>query len=293
MTKNVYGAGADQFWIYEPASPTPKSAPLIIFLHGGLAINPKTHGAWMKHLVRKGNIVVWPRYQNRSLDLTEQVLWSSIDATKKAIDILQSGGHVSPQLDKFAIVGISLGGAITVDMAALAESEGLPQPKAVMAVVPGNRPLAATGNQSRIILPMEDLSKIPSSVLMLTVVEIEDDRAGDVLAKQIFYDTPQIPLANKDFITVMSDYHGESPLIADHFSSLGTDVDFDNGIEVPGTYEINALDYAHWKLFDGLTDAAFYGRNREYALGDSPKQRFVGFWSDGTPVNELKVTDNP
>ena len=45
--------------------------------------------------------------------------------------------------------------------------------------------------------------------------------------------------------------------------------------------------------FDGLIDAAFAGKNREYALGNTPQQRFMGVWSDGVPVKELKVTDKP
>ncbi|MGH8058347.1 MAG: hypothetical protein ACREOH_14110, partial [Candidatus Entotheonellia bacterium] len=44
-----------------------------------------------------------------------------------------------------------------------------------------------------------------------------------------------------------------------------------------------------WKLFDGLTDAAFFQKNREYALGNTPKQRFMGLWSDGVPVKALQV----
>ncbi len=59
-----------------------------------------------------------------------------------------------------------------------------------------------------------------------------------------------------------------------------------------GRRSVDALDYyGLWKLFDGLTDAAFFGRNREYALGNTPRQRFMGLWSDGMPVKELIVTD--
>ncbi len=62
----------------------------------------------------------------------------------------------------------------------------------------------------------------------------------------------------------------------------------------PETMLINALDfYGTWKLLDALTDAAFNGKNREYALGNTPQQRFMGLWSDGVPVKELKVTDTP
>jgi hypothetical protein len=57
---------------------------------------------------------------------------------------------------------------------------------------------------------------------------------------------------------------------------------------------VNALDYyGLWKLLDALCDAAFYSRNREYALGNTAKQRFMGTWSDGVPVRELIVTNKP
>ena len=57
---------------------------------------------------------------------------------------------------------------------------------------------------------------------------------------------------------------------------------------------VNALDwYGFWKLGDALCDAAFDGKNREYALGDTPEQRFMGAWSDGTPAKELVVTKEP
>ena len=57
---------------------------------------------------------------------------------------------------------------------------------------------------------------------------------------------------------------------------------------------INAIDYyGLWKLFDGLCDAAFYHRNREFALGNTPEQRFMGRWSDGVAVKEMRVTNHP
>lgn len=57
---------------------------------------------------------------------------------------------------------------------------------------------------------------------------------------------------------------------------------------------VDAMDYySTWKLFDALTDYAFNGINGEYCLGNTPEQRFMGLWSDGTHVKELIVTDNP
>jgi hypothetical protein len=38
---------------------------------------------------------------------------------------------------------------------------------------------------------------------------------------------------------------------------------------------------------------AFAGEWCEYALGNTPEQRFMGVWSDGVPVMEAVVTDDP
>jgi len=109
----------------------------------------------------------------------------------------------------------------------------------------------------------------------------DDQLAGDEDGKVIFYGASQIPLEDKDFVWVRSDDHGDPPLVADHAAptTLGG---------------ADALDYyGFWKLLDGLLEAAFYGRDRVYALGNTAEQRYMGRWSDGTPVNELIVTDQP
>lgn len=60
------------------------------------------------------------------------------------------------------------------------------------------------------------------------------------------------------------------------------------------TLGVDAPDfYGTWKLFDGLTDAAFFGKNREHALGNTPQQRFMGVWSDGVAVAPLRVLQIP
>jgi hypothetical protein len=57
---------------------------------------------------------------------------------------------------------------------------------------------------------------------------------------------------------------------------------------------LSALDYyGIWKVFDGLIDAAFYGKSRNYALGTGMGSAFMGLWSDGVPVKELLVTQYP
>jgi len=58
-----YRFGARQYWIFEPYGPKPESAPLIVFNHGWSAIHPICYREWIHHLVKRGNIIVYPRYQ--------------------------------------------------------------------------------------------------------------------------------------------------------------------------------------------------------------------------------------
>jgi len=123
---------------------------------------------------------------------------------------------------------------------------------------------------------------------MLVVVGEDDRVVGQTTAKAIFRGATQIPADRKDFVVVRTDRHGSPPLLADHVSPCCSTRARRRGLG------INAIDYyAYWKLFDALTDAAFHGRHRDVALGNTPEQRFMGTWSDGTPVKELVVTDEP
>jgi pimeloyl-ACP methyl ester carboxylesterase len=203
-------------------------------------------------------------------------------------------------------VGHSLGGLLAANVAALASESSLPRVSAVMSVEPGI-------TDAPINVPLADLRKIPGDTLLLALAGDDDTLVRDTDAKRIYYESTRIPARNKDFITLVSDSHGTPPLLASHRAPTALDKSYDSGEGVGGTSAnrvgdapqtgrrdrletmmVNALDfYGTWKLFDALCDAAFYNKNREYALGNTPQQRFMGVWSDGVPVKELKVTDKP
>lgn len=290
-----YGENATQFWIFEPAEPTPKSAPVIIFCHGWGVMSPNIYGAWIKHLVRRGNIVIYPRYQAVLLDPMKDYTGNTLNAEKAAMRELQSGSHVSPELDHVAIVGHSMGGAIVPNLAAIAASENLPVPKAICCVEPDNHP----GFAPAIQMPIEDFSKIPPQTLTLMIVGDRDMVARDDTAKELYALLGQIPPDKKNYVVMRSDDHGSPPIIASHRAPVALDTLDPETTDWEGasfqrykTHPAGALAYyGLWKLFDGLTDAAFYGKNIQYALGNTPEQRYMGKWSDGTPVKELKVGD--
>jgi len=309
VTKNRYGKGGQEYWIYEPDSPRPRTAPVIVFLHGWGGMNPLYYGAWLDHLVKRGNIVIYPRYQANLLASIKDFTPNTVGAIKDALRRLQTEpGHVAPDLNKFATVGHSLGGLLAVNVAALAGESNLPRVRAVMSVEPGI-------TEDPISVPLADLKKIPAETLLLAVAGDQDSLVRDTDAKRIYYESTRVSAANKDFVMLVSDLHGTPGLQASHRAPTALDKSYDNGEGVggapagaadrigdaqisrrvrPETMMVNALDfYGTWKLFDGLCDAAFNGRNREYALGNTPQQRFMGLWSDGVPVKELRVTDKP
>ena len=66
---------------------------------------------------------------------------------------------------------------------------------------------------------------------------------------------------------------------------------------MPATAEWDPLDaldwYGTWKLFDALADCVVAGHDCNVNFGDTPAERFMGVWSDGVPVSEAGVTDDP
>ena len=321
VTKNRYGKGGQEYWVFEPDAPKPATAPVIVLLHGWGGMNPMYYGAWIDHLVKRGNIVIYPRYQASLLTPIQEFTPNTLAAIKDALSRLQTEPeHIKPDLNKFATVGHSVGGILAANVAALASESGLPRVSAVMSVEPGI-------TEAPINIPLADLKKIPAETLLLAVAGDQDTLVRDVDAKRVYKESTRVPANNKDYVTLVSDSHGTPALQASHRAPTAHDKDYDSGDGIGGgpaeaingtgdragglptrridgqqrdrrerleTMMVNALDfYGTWKLFDGLTDAAFYGKNREYALGNTPQQRFMGVWSDGVPVKELKITDNP
>jgi acetyl esterase/lipase len=260
------GSGDDEVRLYEPARPSPASAPVVLFLHGWGAMEPRGYLAWIEHLARRGAVVVYPRYQASLRTAPEDFHPHIVAALRAALAELDRPGHVRPDRDRFAVVGHSAGGTEAATYAALAASEGLPPPRAVMAVEPGR----GRGLTGRITVPLADPARIPAGTQLLLLVGDRDRLAGDATARDIFR---RATAADRRWlITVRSDDHGSPALVADHFA--------------PGAGPhagADALDYfAYWRLFDELTDAAFAGRS----LAIDPR---MGSWSDGVPVQALVV----
>jgi hypothetical protein len=145
-------------------------------------------------------------------------------------------------------------------------------------------------------------------MLLLAVVGDDDDFVREVDARKIYRGATAVPRENRDYIRMFSDDHGVPALVADHRAATAPGLLIDGPPEfsrvrfgrgsVPveegsrGPRVTDALDYyGTWKLLDGLADAVFRGVHREYALGGTSEQRFMGLWSDRVPVRELQVQE--
>ncbi len=286
------GRPPDGYWLFAPkllemdsSPPTSASLPVVIFLHGFTALDPTAYRAWIDHIVRRGALVVYPDYQraNPFGDDWRTFLPNTFAAVRAAVTGLEEGDGPRPDLTRGAVVGHSLGGVLAAGYAASAEPEGLPIPTVLMPVAPGG--CAGCGgllDDTGVALP--DLTRIRATTVAAVVVGDDDATVGESGAKRIWADLTSIPLNQRDYVTLRSDPHGVPPLRADHL--LAQTARFGGSVD--------PLDwYGTWKLFDLLADCAFRWVGCDRALGNSEAQRYMGTWSDGVPVREAHVTDQP
>jgi len=299
VTKAGFGSDGQAYYVFTPDGPRPRSAPVILFLHGYRATDPYVYGGWIDHLVRRGNIVIYPVFEAGRFDSAEEMLANLASATRSALATLSRSGPVSPDTSKFAVVGHSVGGGLTVEVAARAAQLGLPQPRAIMPVQPGSKK-----NPVR----EETIRQIPPSVLMLVIDGDSDQFKDSRDGPRIFGDATQLPASHRAYVLLQSDAHGGARLLADHYAPLSPREDyrmenlsrrqerrkeFVKALISARDGETDALDYnGFWKLFDALTAVAFSGGKSITNVLDAAGGADMGAWSDGRPVARKLITIN-
>ena len=182
VIESTYGTGTGQYWIFEPAGSGATPLPLVVFCHGYSAFQPDLYLAWIDHVVRRGAIVVYPRYQADLLTPPATFTSNALGAVVAAIAVLEGGGHAIVDLTHTAVVGHSFGGVIAANLAAIAQANGLPAFDAVMCCAPGTGGFSTYANYAN----------IPAGTLLLSIACDDDTVVGDVDAKRIFNQTTSI-----------------------------------------------------------------------------------------------------
>jgi hypothetical protein len=282
------GAGADAWYVFEPARPRPRRAPVAVVMHGYYEFAGYDQMyELIRHTVRTGSIVIYPRWQTAvatpcpgPFDI-EPCLASAVRGIRGALAYLRARPRrVQPRLDRTSYFGFSFGGIVTTNLANRYRSLHLPKPRAIFLDDPHDGGLDGFGEPA----VDDDLSGIPATVKLQChsgaegVIAERNKAEGSCNA--IFPKLGHIPRRDKDLVLTHGDGHGSPRLSSGH------------GVCAGARGAADAYDWSFcWKVWDGLRACAGSGRWCEYALGNTRRHRSNGRWSDGVPVSPLRVQD--
>ncbi|MEE2732418.1 MAG: alpha/beta fold hydrolase [Pseudomonadota bacterium] len=284
-----FGSAADgnQTWYYVPAQlKYDTTAPVVVFLHGFAALIPKLYQTHIEHLLKQGNIVIFPQFQKATLTgfLSEaglfapadQSLWAAraVATVNQALDEL--GEQV--QADEVYLYGHSLGGLIALAW----QSEGGVAPRAAVLVHPQVNsqegiPAFVRAFLNIIEIPWRDYAPyIDFPVVILngdedTIATVEQSR--EILSLLSAVPSAELYIAQRDCFgyPCVSPNHG-GPL--DKIQGLPAHLKL---FSVSG--ELDSLDWRYY--FAGL-DAVMAGWRQQLPFDP-------GHWSNGRPIKPVLV----
>ncbi|MFK7790872.1 MAG: alpha/beta hydrolase family protein [Phycisphaeraceae bacterium] len=276
MRVTAFGEGATGYWIIEPRQRVEEALPVVVFVHGFGLTKYTAYRAWITHLVRKGNVVIYPRYHVGGIVDPTTFTRAAAAGASKALAQCDGKRHASIDRNQLTMIGHSLGGTIVANLAARPKHYNLPVPRALMLLQPGD---TKSDNGLGAFFPSltEDHRTIAKGTLML-IVDVEGDYFVSPKAGLRIYDNAaSIDATDKRRLLLKTDDHGEPAIIADHMLPMAwTDRQTSQG-------RVNAYDFAAWRWFDALQASAL-GDKQQHVLVFGDAALDLGQWSDGVPV---------
>ncbi len=282
-----FAAKTDGYWLFEPVSPVPDTADLVVFLHGYGGYNPVLYGAWIKHLVSQGYVVVYPRYQkNLIVPRPAKFSRNAAKAVKDAIAQVRSEGRTHLRTDRMLYIGHSYGGVTAANMGVEWPALGIPQPKAMLLCQPGSGPIQDAVKKS--------YEGLPADLLLIAIVGNKDAVVGDTFSRLVLNTAVHTPM--RSLVEHYSEPYRQRLLTSSHAEPYAIDFDLDTGMR---NYTVsrgaintrtNVVDhYCYWKHADALLQVLKTGNETEQVFSNTPERRYLGQWFDGKPVRPLRV----
>jgi hypothetical protein len=196
------GQNEDAVWVFRPAG---KPKDLVVFFHGQGGpdeATPKNHLPWIRHLVKRGSIVVYPRWEVLYTQDPISYIIPSVRAATKRVDV-----NGLPVL----AIGYSRGGALAVEYGAVATKNKVPVPGEIMSTFP-----ASVGNEGHIV----DLKPLDHSTQLVIQMGQADRVVGRAGARVLLSRLQKggFPAGN-----IRLDFVNSGPgFVADHTAPLRT-----------------------------------------------------------------------
>lgn len=298
------GHGPERAYVFMPATPDLQALPLVLFHHGWLGMNPKNFGALIDLIVRSGAVVIYPVYQDGEQTSPQQVTELAARANALALKELESRNPGLVDRNRTLYWGFSMGASISLNLALQPTRYGLPEPRAMLLLAPGDAHHVARGDAARSILgPIE---KLPAKQPVLIASGAADTSIGVPTARAITGRLCHLPASGRNLIFLPSDSHGERRIMAGHGSPGAPDSRYDFpdsrrpvASTIPGRQEfeasasLNLLDYyGYWRMTMRLLD---YVAGQEYPTElfsrTADENRFLGYWPDGSPYAAAQLED--
>lgn len=277
-------ADGSRVWVYRPATVAKKpggGADVVIYLHGYSAVYPFIYERHLEHLVRQGNTVLYPQFQEGAclddaadqffsglaLDPASPADWAerAASATRDALDGL------SIEYDHAYLYGHSLGGAIAMMWGALSSEVNV---TAAVLASPQPAGFAAIPGPVTTLLPFlfgEDIdvpAAAPSTKFPVAVLHGSEDTVAPLSDIYSSYDALGSPA--KAIYQAQTDRHGSPSIAADHFAPTS--------IGFLGESDVDTLD---WRYYWSALDQVMEG------VSVTDLDFDLGTWSDGVKVQSV------
>jgi dienelactone hydrolase len=298
------GEGADKVYIFLPEQPALNGPAPIVFLHHGWGgMDPLNFGALIDHLTREGQIVVYPVYQTSTQDAPQNIVEHAVQSDLYALSAIHHA-HLSIDPRRVLYVGYSMGAAISLDIAIEHHHFGLPAPKAMVLMAPGDSPAVATGAEARSIIG--PLAQISPDLPIAILTGAEDTSIGLPTARRIFAQICQVRPDRRILMVLPGDTHDGVTVHARHGSPGAPDPRYDFPLSsddfnkvIPGqnsfftSVSLNQLDfYGYWKVIDAMVMSLQAGSLPSVVFGHgNPGQLYLGDWPDGSLYPPIDIED--
>jgi len=265
----------DGYYLFAPESvdPSSDSLGLVVFIHGYGGLNPLNYGAWLRHMVDEGNVVIYPRYQrNLLLPGTKKFAHTVSRGIRGALEEIAASTW-PVDTSSYCFVGHSYGGTLSLLLSAEYAKYKLPRPHGAVVVAPGTsrfkggRLESYAGLDPR--MPIAVISHEDDHVVGTELVELLDTTVTDNCLMRWWHQPhPSNPM---------------TALSAQHNECYALDMAFDSGLRnftTKRALRIGRLDVIDTNLLWPITDQLLASAK----TGDLPR------WATNQVRSQFEVT---